>query len=732
MPSNPDRIYRDCHIDQPFAATMHRLIALAAICAAAATPCAATASTVAPLQQRRDSTARDSTPQALKRVLVAGRATRSAGYASPRTTTATKTDTPLRDTPQAVTVVTRKLMADQAMQGMADVVRYIPGVTMGQGEGHRDAPTIRGNSSTADFFIDGVRDDAQYFRDLYNVERVEALKGSNAMIFGRGGGGGVINRVSKEAEFAPIRSLALEGGSFDHKRGSIDVGQPLAPNVAARFNGMYEHSGGFRDAASLERSGVNPTLTVAAGANTTVRLGYEYFRDHRTVDRGQPSFQGRPSPAPVATFFGNPDLSYADARVHGAGMTIDHTTAGGVTLRNRSRFMHYDKLYQNVFPGAVNAAGTTVSLSAYNNAHARTNLFNQTDATYGLTTGPVRHTVLLGVEVGRQATDNFRQTGYFNDQTTSSTAPFATPTVSTPVTFRQSASDADNRVVATVGALYAQNQVVLSSRWQAIAGLRYERFDVRYRNDRDGTELGRDDHMVSPRVGLVYKPFESLSAYGGYGVSYLPSAGDQFSSLTATSETLEPERFANYEIGAKWDVRPGIAITTAAYRLDRSNTTARDPNDPARTVQTGEQRTTGYEIGVTGDVTPRWQLAGGFASQRARVVSATTSAREGATVPLVPHTTVSLWNRYQVATRLGGGIGVVHQTRSYAAIDNAVTLPGFTRVDAAAYVGLTRGVTLQANVENVLGRRYYPTSHGNNNILPGAPRTLRVGVNTGF
>ena len=705
---------------------------LALVCAATVNPSRAIASTPTPAQVRQDTTRRDTTAQGLRRVVITGKADNTGRYSPPGTVTATKTRTPLRDTPQSVTVVTRSLIADQAMQGMADVVRYVPGVTMGQGEGHRDAPTVRGNSSTADFFIDGVRDDAQYFRDLYNVERVEALKGSNAMIFGRGGAGGVINRVMKEAQFSTVRSLSLEGGSFDHRRGSIDVGQPFTPNVAARFNGMYENSGGFREAMGLERSGVNPTLVIAAGTNTSVRLGYEYFRDHRRVDRGIPSFQGTPSAAPIETFFGNPALSYSDARVHGAAATLEHATARGLTVHNRTRFMHYDKFYQNVYPGALNSAGTQVNLSAYNNAHARTNVFNQTDLTYGVQTGSVRHTLLVGAELGRQGTDNFRETGYFNDQATSSTAPFASPTIATPVTFRQSATDADNRVTATVQAIYAQNQITLSPQWQAIAGLRYERFDLSYHNIRDASSLGRDDHMVSPRLGLVYKPVASVSTYASYSVSFLPSSGDQFSSLTATTQALEPEQFKNYEVGAKWDARPDLAVTAAVYRLDRSNSTARDPNDASKLLLTGEQRTTGYELGVTGEVTRRWQVAGGFASQRAEVVSATTSAREGATAPLVPHVSMSLWNRYQITSRLGAGLGVTHQTRTYAAIDNAVTLPAFTRVDAAGYVGLTRDVRLQVNVENVLDETYYPTSHGNNNILPGAPRTLRVGVNTGF
>jgi catecholate siderophore receptor len=684
-------------------------------------------------QVRQDTTARDSTAQRLGRVVIKERATKRSGYAVPRTISATKTNTPLRDTPQSVTIVSRQLIADQSMQSMADVVRYVPSITMGQGEGHRDAPTIRGNSSTADFFVDGVRDDAQYYRDLYNVERVEALKGSNAMIFGRGGGGGIINRVSKQAGFAPTRLVTLEGGSFDHKRGSLDVDQVLTPRIAARVNGMYENSGGFRDDARLERSGLNPTLSIAAGANTSLRLGYEFFRDHRNVDRGIPSFLDGPSAAPLETFFGNPDVSYADARVHSAGAAIDHSTASGLTIRNRSQFTHYDKFYQNVFAGsAVNAAGTQVNLAGYNNAQTRANVFNQTDVTVGLNTGRLKHTLLVGVEVGRQVTDNFRNTAHFDGDATSVAVPFANPIVATPVSFSQNGTDANNHVAANISAVYAQNQVVLSPQWQAIAGLRYERFDLRFHNNRDGNDLGRDDHMLSPRFGLVFKPVETVSTYASYSMSHLPSSGDQFSSLTATTETLEPEAFRNYELGAKWDVVEELAITGAAYRLDRSNSTSRDPNDAARTIQTGRQRTTGYELGVTGSIVPRWQVTGGWARQRATIVSATTAARAGASVPLVPHSMVSLWNRYQITSRVGAGIGVIRQTRNYAAIDNSVTLPGFTRLDGAAYVRLTSDVHLQLNVENVLDRRYFPTSQGNNNIMPGAPRTLRVGLSTGF
>jgi len=651
---------------------------------------------------------------------------RGAGYSTVRTSTATKTPTPLRDVPQAVTVVTRDVIADQAMQGMADVVRYVPGVQMGQGEGHRDAPTIRGTASTADFFVDGVRDDAQYLRDLYNAERVEALKGSNAMIFGRGGGGGVLNRVSKEAQWAPVRAFTVEGGSWDHRRTTGDLGQALSGSVATRLNGMWERSGGFRDRAGLRRWGVNPTVAVARGS-TTVRASYERFSDSRTVDRGIPSYQGRPSEADVTTFFGNPDVSHATMGVHAATASLEHT-AGWLTVRNRSRFADYDKFYQNSYPGAMNADGSQVALSAYNHAIGRRNWFNQTDLVGRVRTGQVKHTLLLGAEFSRQRTTQVRNTGYYNDAAASFSVPFSAPTVATPITFRQSATDADNRTVATVAGVYLQEQAELTPWLQAVGGVRYDRFDVEYHNNRNDTGLGRGDALLSPRAGLVLKPIQAMSFYGSWSVSYLPSSGDQFTSLTATTETLEPERFANREAGAKWDVRPNLALTAAVYRLDRTNTTAPDPADPSKVVQTGAQRTTGFELGAAGNVTKAWQVIGGFASQNARIVNTTSAAKAGARVPLVPHQTLSLWNRVQVAPAFGVGLGVIRQDDMFAAIDNTVTLPGFTRADGALFLRINPALGAQVNVENLFDTRYYATSQGNNNIMPGATRTLRLSL----
>jgi catecholate siderophore receptor len=657
--------------------------------------------------------------------------TASAGYDVPASSSPTKTLTPLRDVPQSITVVTQELIKDQLMMSIGDVVKYVPGITAHQGENNRDDLVIRGNRSSADFFLNGVRDDVQYYRDLYNLDRVEALKGPNAMIFGRGGGGGVVNRVIKEASFQPLRAGTLQAGAYGNKRLTTDLDQPLTPTLAFRVNGMVEDSGSFRTGVNLERAGVNPTLTFAPNSQTKLTVGYEYLRDTRVADRGITSFQGRPAAVDPSTFYGNPDESHVRARVNIGSALVEHQLAR-LTLRSRTMVGGYDRFYQNFVPGAVSPDQSRVTLTAYNNASNRTNVFNQTDLTYAASIGGVRHTLLAGAEVGRQMTDNFRQSGFFNNTAASLLVPFSQPMMTTPVTFRQNATDADNHVRAEVAAAFAQDQVELSRDLQVIGGVRLDRFDLQYHNNRNGDALSRVDTLVSPRAGIVFKPIARVSLYGSHSVSYLPSAGDQFSSLTVVTQQLKPEQFKNYEVGMKWDFLSALSLTTAVYRLDRTNTRSTDPNDPTRIVQTGSQRTNGFELGVNGRITPAWRVAGGYAYQDAFVTSATAAARAGAQAGQVPHHTFSLWNHYQFNSRLAAGLGVLHRSDMFAAIDNTVTLPGYTRVDAAAYLRLRKGLRLQANVENLFDEKYFVNADGNTNISPGAPRALRVALMATF
>jgi len=501
--------------------------------------------------------------------------------------------------------------------------------------------------------------------------------------------------------------------------------------VALRFNGMFEDSASFRHGVELDRLGVNPTVTLTPGTNTRVSVGYEYLRDRRVADRGITSLDGGPAPVEIGTFYGDPDRSHVRADVHLATAAIEHRV-GAVTFRNRALVSTYDRFYQNFVPGSPTADRARVAISAYNNASDRTNFFNQFDVISTLETGRVKHTLLIGSELGRQVTANFRNTGFFNDRTTSVEVPFENPAVTAPVTFRQSATDADNRVRANVGALFVQDQAEFSDRLLVLAGVRADRFTLRYHNNRNNDELSRTDNLVSPRAGVVFKPLVSLSTYVSYSISYLPSSGDQFSSLTAVTQQLEPEKFNNYEVGAKWDTPAGVAVTGAIYRLDRVNTRSVDPNDPTRIVQTGEQRTNGFELGVNGAVTQAWRIMGGYAFQDAFVTSATAAARAGAHVAQVPHHTFSLWNNYQLHPRASAGLGLVHRSDMFAGIDNTVTLPAYTRVDLAGYFSVTRRWRLQANVENLFDRRYFVNADGNTNISPGFPRTLRLALAAAF
>ena len=653
-----------------------------------------------------------------------------------RVSSATRTDTLLRDVPQSVSVVTRDLIADQRMQAIADVVRYVPGVGIAQGEGNRDTPIFRGNSSTSDFYVDGIRDDVQYFRDLYNVERVEALKGANGMIFGRGGVGGVINRVSRQADWQPSRELGLQLGSWQDRRVTGDLGRAVNPRLALRVTGVYEKSESYREDTGLERYGVNPTLAVVLGPRTMLRAGYEFFHDDRTADRGIPSYQGRPFATDAGTFFGNPDVSYSkiDANVFSA--LFEHRFSKRLTLRNRSSYGSYDKFYQNVFPGAVNAAGTEVSLSGYNNGMKRQNLFNQTDLVLTARTGRLEHTLLVGAELGRQVSDNIRTTAFFSTlgpNTTSVNVPVSDPVTALPVEFRPNATDADNHGVSTVAALYAQDQLVLSSHLQAVLGVRYDDFGVDFTNNRTATDLSSDDGLVSPRLGLIYKPVTPVSVYASYSLSYLPRAGEQLASLSLTNQALDPEEFRNYEVGAKWDLMPGLSFTAAGYQLDRSNVVAPDPTDPSRSILVDGQRTKGLELGLGGSLTSAWSVMGGYAWQDGSITrSLSPTAQAGATLAQLPKNSFSLWNRYDFSPKWGAGLGVIYRSSVYTSTDNTVLLPGFTRVDAAVFFKLNPKLRAQVNVENLFDADYYAYAHSNNNITPGSPRAVRFGITSRF
>lgn len=663
-------------------------------------------------------------------------------YGVKSTSTATKTNTDVKDIPQALTVISESQIEDQQLRSIADVLYFVPGATPGTGESNRDQITLRGNNTTADFFVDGIRDDVQYFRDFYNVDRIEVLKGPNAMIFGRGGGGGIVNRVTKRSSLGTHRQLMAAGDSYGGVRFTGDIDQPLGENAGLRINGMYENGDSFRRHVDLERYGINPTIGFQAGPDTRIDFSYEYLHDRRTTDRGVPS-DARGGAGTIANpiepldsfdkvFFGDPDDSYAKADVNVATVAVEHRLADGLTLRNTTRFGDYDKFYQNIFANsAVNGAGT-VALGAYNSRNDRRNLISQTDLIWENRLGGIDQTILVGFEVGRQKSRNRRLSGSGQGSVT-----LAGPTVDRMVTYAPAASDANNRTRATFAAFYVQDQIRISPMFEVVAGLRFDSFKLKVDDLRPlvNAQFDRRDELWSPRLGLIFKPMENLSLYASYSRSYLPQSGDQFSGLDINTETLKPERFDNYEFGAKWEPVEGLLATAAIYRLDRTNTRVASPSGDGTFVLTGEQRSKGIELGLERSISDNWQVSAGYAWQKAEVTERTSACNPGVApcrVPLVPRHSFSLWSRYDFTKRLGAGLGVIARSKSYASIGNTVKLPGYTRVDAALFYQLTDRIEAQVNVENIFNDDYFPTAHSDNNIAPGAPTNVKAAVRFTF
>ncbi|WJR75479.1 TonB-dependent siderophore receptor [Bradyrhizobium sp. NP1] len=674
------------------------------------------------------------------------------------TSVATKSNTALVNIPQSLSVITKDFIADQSPQNLADVTRYVPGVAVHQGEGNRDELVIRGVDSSANFFVNGFRDDVQYFRDFYNAQSVEVLKGPSALTFGRGAGGGLVNRTLKEADGTRIYEASAQTGSWGDRRFTLDAGQLINENVAARLNVFYEGADGFRDFTHLERYGINPTVTLAPSDTTKIKLSYEYFHDGRTADRGNPS-QGLSATAPsstrfnpaapfvpagdYSTFFGSPNLNFARADVQTGMMIIDHDFENGLTVRNGTIVADYKKFYQNIYPGngplsgAVNPTDTAFNRAAYNNTTNRDNVFNQTDFVYKTNTGPALHTVAFGTEFGQQSGVSIRNTGIFPNGTSTIVAnPFA-PTYFGPVSFIHhftgtntdgvTSPDTNSKYRLYVDSAYARDTVEITRWLQLIGGARFDRFDNSALDMNTNTNQARIDDKISSQAAVIVKPVDTLSLYSMYSTSYLPASGDQFSTLSPGTAILQPQKFENSEVGVKWNVNPKLLFSSALYNLNRSNQPIADGNNPGFFFASGRTVTRGFEASLVGYITPAWQSSLAYAYTDARITSATSATVvPGNRVQLVPYNQFAWWNKYQFTPIWSAALGVIYFSDSFASSDDTVRLPGFVRFDAAVYAQIDQNWRAQLNVENIFNKGYWASADANNNLSPGQGRTVRL------
>ncbi|CAM8323466.1 Fiu Outer membrane receptor for monomeric catechols [Candidatus Methylopumilus universalis] len=652
-------------------------------------------------------------------------------YLKKRISSATKTDTRIRDIPQSISVITEEQIKDQSLLGLTDAIKYSPGVMAGQGEGNRDSVWFRGNQSTSDLFVDGVRDDVQYYRDLYNIDRVEVLMGPNGMIFGRGGVGGVINRVTKEAHWENKNELRMQGGTYDHKRSSIDLNSGINETLAVRINAMIEDSGSFRQGVESEKKAINPTFTFKPSDKTKIVVGMEYFNDKRTNDRGIPSvsngLQSRPFSTSRSTFFGNASQSPNEAIVKNGYAIIDHTFDNAMSVKNTTRFSDYDKYYQNVYANSSVQANGTFTIDGYYDNTQRQNFFNQTDLIYNFKTGSVSHKLLTGLEIGLQENQNYRIVNSGTDPTPLASNPFALLTFNSSRS-RNTSTDISNQ------AIYLQDQIYLNEQFQIIAGLRYDKFKTKFN---DSVTIANsatiNDQFISPRVGLVYKPIEPVSLYTNYSLSYLPRTGEQLTSLTSSIKSFDPEKFTNIEAGIKYDLLQSFSISSSIYRLERSKMAITDPSSPTNTIIVDGQVTKGFELGVAGKLFDSYSMYGGYTYQDAEITknqgAGDAQITSGTPLGHVPKHTFSLWNKYEMNETWSAALGIVSRSDMFAATpttSTAVKLSGYARLDAAIYANINKQTKLQLNIENLLDKTYYQSAHNNNNIMYGYPLTARA------
>ncbi|WP_395342931.1 TonB-dependent receptor [Ningiella sp. W23] len=654
---------------------------------------------------------------------------------------AVKTPTLLVDVPQSLSVISSEQIQEQGFVSIADILQYTPGASIGQGEGHRDQMTIRGQNTTADFFIDGLRDDVQYFRPLYNLERVEILRGANALLFGRGGGGGIVNRVTKTANTREsFTSLNANIDTFANTLIAVDHNGVMSNEQALRVNAYYEALDNHRDEYDGDRFAINPTYTNNLSDVTQLVLSYEYIDDDRVVDRGVPSVNGPPLEGFDDTFFGSPDINRTTLQAHVFRARLDHQLSDVWSVNGTLQYADYDKLYQNLYPAGFDEAANTVKLDGYKDETQRENLIAQFNAVGQFDTGTWEHTLLIGAEYGNQDTNNTRRDTLFADSNDDQiTFAFTDPLVIPAVSFTDFVRDRASEV--SFSSVFVQDEISFNEHFILVAGLRYDQFNIDVVDQReiangieDGNNgfLGSDDSEVSPRVGAIYKPTDDLSIYLSLSRSFLPRSGDQFLSLSLTSQALAPEEFENREIGIKWNVSEQLAFTTAYFEVTRENGTVTDPFNPENSLITGTE-TNGFELQLVGYLTDDWQINAGYSyldgEETGRVIDNDVSNR---TLSQLPENMLSVWNRYQANDQWAFALGLIYQSEQYTSLSNNVELPDFTRVDAAVYYEVSEDLQLQLNVENLFDEDYFPSAHNDNNITIGEPINARLSMSYQF
>ena len=670
-----------------------------------------------------------------------------AAYSPALSSTATKSSAALRDIPQSVNVIPKQLLQDQAARSMEDALKNVPGVALSHGDGQRDQVFIRSLSAIADQFVDGVRDDALYFRDLSNIERIEVLKGPSAVLYGRGSSGGLINRITKKPVFGETTGdVTLNLGSNSLKRLSADVNTPLGEAAAFRLNVAKEDSGSYRDQQFIERYSIAPSLALNFSANTKLLLQYTNAKDKRVTDFGIPALNGKPVDVPISTYYGSSrarDDDTSTSKVSSYAAVLDHRFNGVFSVKNTTRLYDYElDRFNTLSNGQTNPVALTIQLSRSAILRDESGWFNQTDFTYKTNLGGMKHEILFGAEVGQQ-----KRRAQSITAGTIATVPIFNPgTVLVPAftaAQRNANSAIPNNTLQDILGLYIQDQVTLAKDWKALVGVRFDQFKQRTGFERTLAPLERTDKSFSPRAGLVWQPSDSQSYYLSYSRSFQPSA--ETFALAANNTANAPEITRNLEIGSKIDfLDSALSVNAALFNLQRTNIKNTDPSNPLLSINAGTQRTNGLEVSINGRLPYRWDISGGYSYMDGKMVQsvATVNSQQipvvaipalGKVPSLTPRPSAFLWGMKTLdgGFKVGGGLSYVGER--FTSLSNRVTLPAYLTADLAASYSAAQ-YEIGVNLKNATNKKYYISSHGSvdNLILPGAPRELQVALKYKF
>jgi catecholate siderophore receptor len=626
-----------------------------------------------------------------------------------------KTPTPIRDVPQSVTVINRAVMESQGVITLKDALRNIPGITLQSGEGGNigDNINIRGYNARTDLYLDGFRDRGHYTRETFFLEAVEVLKGPSSMLFGRGSTGGVINQVSKQADLDTRQEVGLSIGTDSLYRLTADANQKLSDTSAFRVAvlGHTEHS--TRDVVEAERYGVAPSLRFGIGTPTEITVSALYQRSDEIPDYGIPFTPGgtkanpaKPVDVDIKNFYGFTD-DFFDQEVGALGVRIEHRFSPSVSLRNQTQLSQTrTHAAPTVFPTVT---ATTTTRDRREREQEDQSIYNQTDLITKFDTGAVKHTLVTGVEIGR---DRYERQAYTwtGEPDQSLQDPVYGP-MPAGVTRTKDATRADNE--AKTVAVYVNDTLELSKHWKLVAGLRWDDYsaDVKAINNTTGvaTVTARTDEMTSVRTGVIYQPDDRQSYYVSYGTSFNPSA--EALTISAANVNLEPEENRSVEIGAKWDLLDGkLALTAALFRIEKTNARSVDAVT-GDTQLSGETRVDGFEIGASGQIATHWQLFAGYTYLDGKIVELreTAGVRDGNTLPHTPEHSASLWTVYGFAPAWEVGGGVVYSAERYLNTANTSLIDGYVRFDATvAYKQKT--YDLRLNLLNLNDEEYFEAS----------------------